>query len=48
MTPDVHRFVGQDEEAAQQMKAFHTVTSKRVDLGQRATAGERSEGETTF
>lgn len=32
MTPDVHRLVGQYEEAAHQTKTFHRTTLKRVNI----------------
>lgn len=32
MTPDVHRLVGQYEEAAHETRAFHRTTLKRVNI----------------
>lgn len=31
MTPDIHRLIGQDEEAAHKMKTFHIIREKSVD-----------------
>lgn len=32
MTPDIHRLIGQDEEAAHKMKTFHIIAQKGVNL----------------